>query len=82
MQNRSPRKKWATKLDGPHGVLKRHTSEAKVFQHVRDLAAHFGSAGSVLTVTVLVDEGLGRGWETFERMPLADVAPPSTPEGN
>lgn len=71
-----PRKKWATKLNTPGAPMKNFPSETKAFANVRELAK-FVQGGTEIggtTVKVFVDEGLGRGWELFEVVDLADAA--------
>jgi hypothetical protein len=70
-----PRKKWATRVNDLAAQLTRHTSETKAFQRTQELADHLGPAAKGLTVDVLVDEGMGRGWELYERLSLPDLNP-------
>ncbi len=75
-QYRSPRKKWATRLN-PADQRKTHPSEAAVWRYVNAVADQYRSGllrRDLSRLTVWVDEGLGRGWELYETVNLADWA--------
>ncbi len=58
------RKKWRT-VTQPTNIEKRHPSENKVYEYVRELQAAFPAGGEVTAVQVYVDEGTGR-WLNYE----------------
>ncbi len=68
----APRKKWAT----GEGVKRdEFTSRRATYEWVQTLArSHAAGMEPVRHLTVWVDEGLGRGWELYETVDLADLA--------
>jgi hypothetical protein len=71
-----PRKKWATSGSYPAAPRTSHSSRLAAYRDVEKLAAEFRGGGlrkDLTHVTVWVDEGLGRGWESYERIALADL---------
>jgi hypothetical protein len=72
----APRKKWRTRTwVGSRWVS--HPSQAAAYRYIQREAQQFQAGmlrAEVTHVTVQVDEGLGRGWELFERVSLAELA--------
>jgi hypothetical protein len=73
----APRKKWATRLH-PADPRKTHDSKPATYRYVQQQAGHYRDGmvrADLNRITVYVDEGLGRGWELYETINLADLAP-------
>lgn len=71
-----PRKKWATRHH-PGASRRSHGSQVATYRHIQSLAEEYrlGMIRADLNrVSVWVDEGLGRGWELYETVNLADLA--------
>lgn len=69
----NPRKKWAVKLGFPASPYERCTSELAAWRKIDELAMQWST--KILRtphVTVYVDEGHGRGWQTHKRVDLRD----------
>lgn len=67
------RKKWATSFpDVPGDQRQRHPSKPAVYRWLKNEAALVGGSRGP-HVTIWVDEGLGAGWELFERIDLREV---------
>ncbi len=76
-QYRSPRKKWATRHH-PGETRRTHTSKPAAYRYVQEQAEHYRTGllrSDLNRINVYVDEGLGRGWELYETVNLADLAP-------
>lgn len=70
-------KKWATRHH-PGERRKTHTSKVAVYRFVQQQAEayHVGMIRRDLNrINVYVNEGRGRGWELYETVDLADLAP-------
>jgi hypothetical protein len=73
----APRKKWATRHH-PGEKRRTHISQVATYRYVQQQAEayHVGMIRRDLNrINVYVDEGLGRGWELYETVNLADLAP-------
>jgi hypothetical protein len=69
------RKVWGTQFAQIGSDMKRHQSSAAAYRYVREQAKLWAS-GALRSqrLTVYVDEGDGRGWRTYERIDLAELA--------
>lgn len=74
----APRKKWATQPPLMKVARRNHPSKPAAYRDVQEWAAEF-AAGTlrqgIREIEVYVDEGLGRGWELYETINLAGLAP-------
>lgn len=73
----APRKKWATRHH-PGSPRTTHTSKPAAYRYVQQQAEHYRLGmlrGDLNRITVYVDEGLGRGWDLYETVNLAELAP-------
>ncbi len=73
----APRKKWATRQH-PADPRTTHPSKPAAYRYVQQQAEYFhlGMIRRDLNrINVYVDEGHGRGWELYETVDLADLAP-------
>jgi hypothetical protein len=71
----APRKKWSTTWV-PVGARHPHGSKAGAYRYVQARAAEFHAGmlrPDATRVIVWVDEGLGRGWQKYETLELADL---------
>ncbi len=72
----APRKKWATRLH-PASQRVTHPSKTAAYRYVRNQAVALRAGmlrADLNRCTVWVDEGLGRGWELYETVDLAELA--------
>lgn len=68
-----PRKLWATQFPAGGGSRLRHESKAAVYRYIEGKVADWlCDALRSQHLTVFVDERDGQGWQTYERIDLAD----------
>jgi len=72
-----PRKKWATQphLMSIHRTV--HRSKPAAYRAVQDWVDEYRTGNlnpRIRQIEVLVNEGLGRGWELYETLSLAELA--------
>ncbi len=70
-------KRWATRHH-PGERRKTHTSKVAAYRFVQQQAEYYHDGiirRDLNRITVYVDEGRGRGWELYESVNLADLAP-------
>lgn len=71
----STRKKWAASWDGrPRDLAAPGHSKKAVYDWIAKAAAELSRSSYPPIVNVWVDEGLGRGWERYERVDLREHA--------
>lgn len=81
-----PRKKWQLRYRTTTAV-DTFTSQRKAYDFIGDLARAYLASPDTTDprVYVFVDEGMGRGWESYENVMLtdwADAAKPRVTEGS
>lgn len=67
------RKLWRTRFDFPGAPNHQHESQAATYRWVREQVRN-REQRRVQHLTVFVDERDGRGYQTYERIDLADLA--------
>lgn len=75
-----PRKLWATKPAYAGATLCRHESQAATYRYIQNFYVRNWIAGALRfqRLTVYVDEREGQGWQTYERIDLAELAASAT----
>jgi hypothetical protein len=78
----SKRKLWATKFNFAGASMRRHESKTNAYLWVENDVRNW-LAGSLRSqhLTVYVDERDGQGWQTYERIDLAELAKAGESDG-
>ena len=67
------RKLWRTRFDFPGALNRQHESKAATYRWIREQVRKRETLRSQRR-TVFVDERAGQGYQTYERLALADLA--------